>query len=116
MRFTSAVVLPVPAAASTTRVVARSKHMRSRFSWSGSAAPTCRASGAAVAAHQLGLAEDVPAHRVEQLGSRRARLQGRNGVEGVQLERVAVRLAPRWAGTVVAEVAKVVAALPATVG
>src|SRR5262249_53126776 len=110
MRFTRAVVLPVPAAASTTSVVARSKQMRSRFSWSASAAPMCRASGAAVAAHELGLAEDVPAHRVEQLGPRRARLERRDAIERVQLEEEAVRLPAGRTGTVVAEVAEVVAA------
>src|SRR5262245_7650806 len=65
----------------------------------------------AVPAHELALGQDVTFHGRDQLVLRRAGGQVERRVQRVELEKVAMRLAPRRGRAAVADVAEVVLAL-----
>src|SRR3989442_15680410 len=66
---------------------------------------------ALVPAHQLALRQDVTFHGPLQLGLGRPRAEVGLGIEGVELEEVAVRSARRGTRTAVPDPAKIVAPL-----
>src|SRR5262245_43073829 len=74
------------------------------------------ASGPAVGADEPGLGEVVAVHGVEQLLPGGAGVEAQHGVQGVELEDVAVVLPRRRGRAAVADLAEVVRALAAAVG
>src|SRR6266581_9545778 len=70
---------------------------------------------AAVFANQFGLREDVALHGAFDVGFGGSRFQIQLRIEGVELEKITMRLARRRAWTAVADFAEIVAALAGTI-